>query len=94
MPRLFAGAVIGLLALAIFSGAASAAEIKVLTAGAMRGVLVALVPQFEKDTRSYLTVAFGCTGGRHRSVYLAEKLAEHCREHGRSQVVTFHRELE
>ena len=50
MPRLFAGAVIGLLALAIFSGAASAAEIKVLTAGAMRGVLVALVPQFEKDT--------------------------------------------
>lgn len=52
------------------------------------------LPQFEKDTRSYLTVAFGCTGGRHRSVYLAERLAEHCREHGRSQVVTFHRELE
>jgi len=50
--------------------------------------------QFEKDTRSYVTVAFGCTGGRHRSVYLAEKLAEHMRTHGRSQVVTFHRELE
>lgn len=50
MPRLFAGAVIGLLAFATFSWAASAAEIKVLTAGAMRGVLVALVPQFEKDT--------------------------------------------
>ena len=52
------------------------------------------LPQFEKETRSYVTVAFGCTGGRHRSVYLAEKLAEHCRERGRSQVVTFHRELE
>jgi UPF0042 nucleotide-binding protein len=52
------------------------------------------LPQFEKDTRSYVTVAFGCTGGRHRSVYLAEKLAEHMRTHGRSQVVTFHRELE
>lgn len=52
------------------------------------------LPQFEKETRSYVTVAFGCTGGRHRSVYLAEKLAEHCRERGRNQVVTFHRELE
>ena len=52
------------------------------------------LPRFEKETRSYVTIAFGCTGGRHRSVYIAEKLAEYCREHGRPQVVTFHRELE
>lgn len=52
------------------------------------------LPCFEKDTRSYVTVAFGCTGGRHRSVYFAEKLAHHLREGGRPQVLTFHRELE
>ncbi len=52
------------------------------------------VPRFEAGTRSYLTIAFGCTGGRHRSVYLAERLARHCREHGREGVLTFHRELE
>ena len=32
---------------------------------------------FESDNRSYMTVAVGCTGGQHRSVYLCEKLAEH-----------------
>ena len=52
------------------------------------------LPRLENDTRSYVTIAFGCTGGRHRSVYFAEKLAEHCRAQGRPQVVTFHRELE
>jgi UPF0042 nucleotide-binding protein len=56
--------------------------------------LDAWLPRFEKDTRSYVTIAFGCTGGRHRSVYFAERLAEHCRERGRTQVVSFHRELE
>lgn len=52
------------------------------------------LPCFERDTRSYVTVAFGCTGGRHRSVYFAEKLARHLRDGGRPQVLTFHRELE
>ena len=52
------------------------------------------LPRFEAETRSYLTIAFGCTGGRHRSVYLAERLARHCREAGRDSVLTFHRELE
>ena len=52
------------------------------------------VPRFEAGTRSYLTIAFGCTGGRHRSVYLAERLAAHCRAQGREGVLTFHRELE
>ncbi len=33
------------------------------------------IPQFEADNRSYMTIAIGCTGGQHRSVYLAEQLA-------------------
>jgi len=52
------------------------------------------LPRFESDTRSYVTIAFGCTGGRHRSVYLAERLADHLRAGGRQQVVSFHRELD
>ena len=52
------------------------------------------LPHFDGGTRSYVTVAFGCTGGRHRSVYLAEQLARHVRESGREDVLTYHRELE
>jgi RNase adapter protein RapZ len=52
------------------------------------------LPSFESSTRSYVTIAFGCTGGRHRSVFLAERLARHCREQGREDVLTFHRELD
>jgi RNase adapter protein RapZ len=49
------------------------------------------LPNFVADNRSYLTVAIGCTGGRHRSVYLAEKLAAYF-EH-QQQVLVRHREL-
>ena len=52
------------------------------------------MPRFDADSRSYVTIAFGCTGGRHRSVYLAEKLAQHFRDAGREDVLTYHRELE
>ena len=41
-----------------------------------------------------LSVSFGCTGGQHRSVYLAEQLAKHLRERGQVDVVVRHRELE
>lgn len=51
------------------------------------------IPRFEQDDRSYLTISVGCTGGRHRSVYLVEKLAAHYRSL-REGVLTFHRELE
>ncbi len=51
------------------------------------------LPRFEADNRSYVTICIGCTGGRHRSVYLAERLAERFRA-AREQVMTFHRELE
>ncbi|TLY52362.1 MAG: RNase adapter RapZ [Gammaproteobacteria bacterium] len=55
--------------------------------------LEAWLPRFESDNRSYVTICIGCTGGRHRSVYLAERLAERFRT-AREQVMTFHRELE
>jgi len=49
------------------------------------------LPCFVRDNRSYLTVAIGCTGGRHRSVYFAERLSAHF---GKSrQVLVRHREL-
>ncbi len=37
------------------------------------------IPRFLSDDRSYLTIAIGCTGGRHRSVYLVEKIGNHLR---------------
>ncbi len=52
------------------------------------------LPRLRGETRSYVTIAFGCTGGKHRSVYLAETLAQHAREQGWEEVGTFHRELE
>jgi RNase adapter protein RapZ len=55
--------------------------------------LDAWLPRFEADDRSYVTISIGCTGGRHRSVYLVEKLAAHYRT-SRESVLTFHRELE
>ncbi|HEX7341589.1 MAG TPA: RNase adapter RapZ [Rhodanobacteraceae bacterium] len=51
------------------------------------------LPRFESEDRNYVTICIGCTGGRHRSVYLVEKLAEHFRN-GRHDVLTFHRELD
>ena len=52
------------------------------------------LPKMRSATRSYVTVAFGCSGGRHRSVYLAEVLARHAREQGWRDVATYHRELD
>jgi UPF0042 nucleotide-binding protein len=49
------------------------------------------LPSFKSDNRSYLTVAIGCTGGQHRSVYIAEQLARHFSPTER--VVLRHREL-
>ena len=62
--------------------------------GQVQGFLDAWLPKLRSETRSYVTVAFGCTGGRHRSVYLAERLARHCRDNGWAEVAVHHRELD
>jgi UPF0042 nucleotide-binding protein len=49
------------------------------------------LPCFIRDNRNYLTVAVGCTGGRHRSVYFVERLARYFTEN--NQVLVRHREL-
>ncbi|HTP47044.1 MAG TPA: RNase adapter RapZ [Casimicrobiaceae bacterium] len=49
------------------------------------------LPDYARDNRNYLTVAIGCTGGQHRSVYLAERLARAFTP--RYQVLVRHREL-
>ncbi len=49
------------------------------------------LPDYARDNRNYLTVAIGCTGGRHRSVYLVERLARAFSP--RYQVLARHREL-
>ncbi|HXK55780.1 MAG: RNase adapter RapZ [Gammaproteobacteria bacterium] len=50
------------------------------------------IPCFQADGRSYLTIAIGCTGGQHRSVYLTEKISNHFRT-SKLPVITRHREL-
>ncbi len=57
----------------------------------IRGFVENWLPCFINDHRAYLTVAIGCTGGQHRSVYFAETLAAAFRE--REQVLVRHREL-
>jgi len=57
----------------------------------IRGFVENWLPCFIRDHRAYLTVAIGCTGGQHRSVYFAEALAAAFRE--REQVLVRHREL-
>jgi len=60
--------------------------------GDVRTFLEKWIPRFEAENRAYLTVAMGCTGGQHRSVYLVERLAEHFRQ-ARRGVLVRHREL-
>ncbi|MFZ5557903.1 MAG: RNase adapter RapZ [Pseudomonadota bacterium] len=59
--------------------------------GDIRQFLESWLPCFLRDNRSYLTVALGCTGGQHRSVYMVEQLARHFRE--QVQVLIRHREI-
>jgi RNase adapter protein RapZ len=55
-------------------------------------LLLALLPRYGAEGRSYVTVAFGCTGGRHRSVHVAERVAARLRDAGFSPTVE-HRDL-
>jgi UPF0042 nucleotide-binding protein len=56
------------------------------------GLMLSLLPAYEAEGKSYLTVAIGCTGGRHRSVAVAEELAARLRDRGFA-VRTGHRDL-
>lgn len=58
----------------------------------LRGFLGRWLPQFEREDRSYMTIAIGCTGGQHRSVYLVNRLADHFSDQGIKTQVR-HREL-
>lgn len=58
----------------------------------IRDLVFELLPRYADQGRAYLTIAFGCTGGRHRSVYSAEKLAAELRAAGHDPTV-IHRNL-
>ena len=49
------------------------------------------LPKMQDESRSYVTIAIGCTGGQHRSVYLTEQLAAQLRP--QFQVITRHRQM-
>jgi UPF0042 nucleotide-binding protein len=58
----------------------------------IRGFLEKWLPRFEREDRTYLTIAIGCTGGQHRSVYLVRRLAVYFSDNGIKTQVR-HREL-
>lgn len=58
----------------------------------LSAMLVSLLPHYTREGKSYLTVAIGCTGGRHRSVYVAELLTRELGAHGHALSV-HHRDL-
>ncbi|HEY7938862.1 MAG TPA: RNase adapter RapZ, partial [Acidimicrobiales bacterium] len=56
-------------------------------------LLVMLLPAYVAEGKAYLTIAMGCTGGRHRSVIMAEELGVALKEHGFVATVT-HRDID
>jgi UPF0042 nucleotide-binding protein len=58
------------------------------------GLLDYLLPEYLQEGKSHLMVGIGCTGGRHRSVAIAERLATHYGEHGDYTVGVSHRDVE
>lgn len=61
--------------------------------GQIATLLETLLPRYQAEGKAYVTVAFGCTGGRHRSVYFAEQIGERLRGKGFS-LTMMHRNLE
>jgi UPF0042 nucleotide-binding protein len=59
----------------------------------IEGLLTYLIPHYIAEGKSYLTIAFGCTGGRHRSVMLGESVKKAMEKHGYSAKVV-HRDIE
>jgi UPF0042 nucleotide-binding protein len=60
--------------------------------GRIEGLLGVLLPRYRAEGKSYVTVAIGCTGGRHRSVHVADRIGGWLRRNGFSPTVT-HRDL-
>jgi UPF0042 nucleotide-binding protein len=60
--------------------------------GDIRDFIAKWLPRFKSNNRSYITVGIGCTGGQHRSVFIAEQLAGHFRR-SVDNVHVRHREL-
>ncbi len=60
--------------------------------GRLKDFLDHLVPEYTKEGKTYLTVAIGCTGGKHRSVYMAERIGEHFHAQGLAVTIN-HRDL-
>ncbi|HMJ76844.1 MAG TPA: RNase adapter RapZ [Iamia sp.] len=58
----------------------------------VEGLLTLLVPEYETEGKAYLTIAFGCTGGHHRSVAVVEEMAERMRAHGVDATIS-HRDI-
>ena len=58
----------------------------------IESLLLMLLPRYQAEGKSYVTIAFGCTGGRHRSVHVAERVARRLRDGGFSPTVA-HRDL-
>jgi RNase adapter protein RapZ len=56
-------------------------------------LLLVLLPRYEAEGKAYVTIGFGCTGGRHRSVHVTERVGERLRSAGFSPTVS-HRDLE
>jgi UPF0042 nucleotide-binding protein len=60
----------------------------------LEAMLQFLIPQYRAEGKSYLTVSIGCTGGRHRSVALAEELGRRLTEKHRANVKVTHRDVD
>jgi UPF0042 nucleotide-binding protein len=56
-------------------------------------LLNTLIPQYENEGKAYLTIAIGCTGGRHRSVVIARELRDHLTASGYKAELT-HRDID
>ena len=59
----------------------------------LESLLAFLLPQYKAEGKSYLTVSIGCTGGRHRSVALAEELSKRLTQKHRARVKVTHRDV-
>lgn len=60
--------------------------------GKLGDLILSLLPKYEREGKAYLNIALGCTGGRHRSVMVAEKTAQLLKESG-YRVTVLHREV-